>query len=182
MMACSSKDVKHLCSNARQMPIVVCKLLSSDKDLDLICHMVVLHPECRCSSSFCKSLEGFFKPLLKHCHYWVCVSGSYLPISHFLHEGPHITILLLMISEGKFHDVLIDNLHGLHGLPCGWLSYFQGRLTGSPLVVQNFAWCYPLIQDKTSAGEIHPTLQWHLDLPALWYPQPSTKLEDERLL
>ena len=109
MMACSSKDVKHLCSNARQMPIVVCKLLSSDKDLDLICHMVVLHPECRCSSSFCKSLEGCFKPLLKHCHYWVCVSGSYLPISHFLHEGPHITILLLMISEGKFHDVLIDN-------------------------------------------------------------------------
>ena len=72
---------------------------------------------------------------------------------------------------------------GEHGLPCGWLSYFQGRLTGSPLlVVQNFAWCYPLIQDKTSAGEIHPTLQWHLDLPALWYPQPSTKLEDERLL
>ena len=52
------------------MPIVVCKLLSSDKDLDLIRHMVVLHPECRCSSSFCKSLEGFFKPLLKHCHFW----------------------------------------------------------------------------------------------------------------
>ena len=57
------------------MPIVVCKLLSSDKDLDLICHMVVLHRECRCSSSFCKSLEGFFKPLLKHCHFWACVSG-----------------------------------------------------------------------------------------------------------
>ena len=57
------------------MPTVVCKLLSSDKDLDLICHMVVLHPECRCSSSFCKSLEGFFKPLLKHCHFWACVSG-----------------------------------------------------------------------------------------------------------
>ena len=53
MMACSSKDVMHLGSNA-----------SSDKDLDLICHMVVLHPECRCSSSFCTSLEGFFKPLL----------------------------------------------------------------------------------------------------------------------
>ena len=107
MMACSSKDVKHLGNNARQMPIVVCKLLSSAKGLDLTCHMVVLHPECRCSSSFCKSLEGFVKPLLNHCHYWVCVSGSYLPISHYLHESPHITTLLL--SEGKFHDVLIDD-------------------------------------------------------------------------
>ena len=141
MMACSSKDVKHLGNNARQMPIVVCKLLSSVKDLDLICHMVVLHSECRCSS-FCKSLEGFFKPLLKHCHYWVCVSGSYLPISHFLRECPHITTLLL--SVGMFHDVLIDNCIDQE------VSTDCLVVVGSPLIVQNLAWCYPLIQDKTS--------------------------------
>ena len=130
MMACSSKDVKHLGNNARRMPIVVCKLLSFAKDLDHIYHMVVLHPECRCSS-FCKSLESFFKPLLKHCHYWVCVSGSYLPISHFLHEGPHITILLL--SVGLFHDVLIDDCIDQE------VSTDCLVVVGSPLIVQNLA-------------------------------------------
>ena len=95
MMACSSKDVKHLGSNARQMLIVVCKLLSSDKDLDLICHMVVLHPECRCSSSFCKS-RRFLQtspqtlPLLGLC-FWLL--SSYQPLSpcrpSYHHTTPH---------------------------------------------------------------------------------------------
>jgi len=65
---------------------------------------------------------------------------------------------------------------------CGWLSYFQDISTGSPLVVQNPSWCYPLIQDKTSACDIKPTLQWRVVLPALWYPQPSAKEKDQRSL
>jgi len=44
--------------------------------------------------------------LFKHCHYWVCVSGSDLPICYLLHEGLHVNKLLL--GEGKFQDVLID--------------------------------------------------------------------------
>ena len=49
MMACSGKDVKHLGSNAGQMPVVVCKSLGSDKDLDHMCNVVVLDTECRLS-------------------------------------------------------------------------------------------------------------------------------------
>ena len=136
----------------------------------------------RCSSSFCKwnlQTSPQTLPLLGLC-FWLL--SSYQPLSpwrpSYHHTSPH--------DQWRQVSWCADRqLHwsgGEHGLPCGRLSYFQGRLTGSPLVVQNFAWCYPLIQDKTSAGEIYPTLQWHLDLPALWYPQPSTKLEDERLL
>ena len=85
---------------------------------DYIYHVVVLHPECRCSSIICESFEGFFKPLLKHCHYWVCVSGSHLPISHLLREGPRVTMLLL--SEGKLIDAdrWLHRSGGEYGLPC----------------------------------------------------------------
>ena len=47
----SGKDVKHLGNNTGHIPIVVCKSLGSDKYLHHIYHVVVLHPECRCSSS-----------------------------------------------------------------------------------------------------------------------------------
>ena len=46
MMACRSQDVKNFGNSAGQMPVVVCKSLGSDKDLDHIYHLVVLHPEC----------------------------------------------------------------------------------------------------------------------------------------
>ena len=82
MMACSGKYINHLGNNAGQIPVVVGMALGSSKYLYHIYLVVALHPECRHSSSFCESFEGFSKPLLKHCH-CVYVSGSNLLISHF---------------------------------------------------------------------------------------------------
>ncbi len=147
-------------NNAGQMLYVVCKFCGSDKDLNHIYHVVILYPECRCSASVCQLFESFFKPLLKYCHYWICVAGSHLSISHLQHEDPHVSKLLF--SEGMFHDVL---MHALRVVNIVFRSLGSLSVTGKKSIC---VLCF-----ASSANFLHPSIPvgvWELRILGLDHP------------